>query len=111
MNYRVEVTSTAKADVAEAYLWISGHSAVRAARWFNRLMEAAASLEAHPERCPLAPESEAAGREIRQLLYGKRNSIYRILFEVRGDTVYVLHIRHGARRTLEPHELNLDDLP
>ena len=34
--------------------------------------------------------------EIRQLVHGA----YRILFTIAKDTVYVLHIRHGARQPL-----------
>jgi hypothetical protein len=28
--------------------------------------------------------------------------VYRILFEVRDTTVYILRVRHGARKLLEP---------
>jgi plasmid stabilization system protein ParE len=40
-----------------------------------------------------APENRSFKREIRQLLYDQ----YRILFTIRGRTVRVLHVRHGAR--------------
>ena len=41
---------------------------------------------------------------MRQLLYGKRPHLYRILFTIDGDVVYVLRIRHGRRQRLgEPH--------
>ena len=62
-----------------------------------------------PGRCPLAPENEHFQQDIRQLLYGRGRSIYRILFtmvEVAGTSddaeVRVLHVRHGARQTLRP---------
>jgi hypothetical protein len=54
-----------------------------------------------PRACSLAPESDYFGREIRQLLYGKRQHKYRILFEIREQTVVVLRVRHGAQRPLE----------
>jgi plasmid stabilization system protein ParE len=56
----------------------------------------AQALEQFPHRCPLAPES-GPELEIRQLLYGR----YRVLFTITSDTVYVLHIRHGARQQLK----------
>jgi hypothetical protein len=31
--------------------------------------------------------------------------VYRILFEIRDDTVYVLRVRHSAQALLEPEEL------
>lgn len=53
-----------------------------------------------PQRYRLAPESTELRREIRQLLHGKRSGRYRVLFEIRGTTVHVLHVRHGRRRWL-----------
>ena len=44
---------------------------------------------------------EQAGREVRQTFYG----VYRILYTIAADTVYVLTVRHGARRPLEPTEI------
>jgi plasmid stabilization system protein ParE len=61
-------------------------------------------LERFPRRCPLAAES-GAELEIRQLVYGA----YRALFTIAKDTVYVLHIRHGARQTLKPGEIPTEE--
>ena len=38
--------------------------------------------------------------EVRQLFYGRRPHVYRILFTIRGGVVYVLHIVHGRRQRL-----------
>lgn len=102
MTFYVEMTVTATAEAEEAHLWKLQRSAVSAAKWYNGLVDAIDSLSAYPERCSLAPESETFGKEIRQLMYGKHQGTWRILFEVRGDTVYVLHIRHGRQQLLEP---------
>jgi hypothetical protein len=48
----------------------------------------------------MAPENDEFEEEIRQILYGKRQHRYRILFTIREQTVIVLHIRHGAREHL-----------
>jgi phage-related protein len=45
-------------------------------------------------------DSQALGCEVRILVYGKRRGIYRILFSIVGDTVWVLRIRHGTRGSL-----------
>jgi len=76
--------------------------ALYAGKWLAGLLQAIASLESDPNSFPLAPESGTFHKPIRQLLYGKRRGIYRILFEIEGEVVKVLHIRHGARRFLEP---------
>jgi hypothetical protein len=31
------------------------------------------------------------------LLYGDKPHVYRILFSIEGDIVFILHVRHGAR--------------
>ena len=48
---------------------------------------------------------ENARIKIRQLLIGKREGVYRVLFVIEEETVYILRIRHGARGRLEPDEL------
>jgi plasmid stabilization system protein ParE len=57
-----------------------------------------------PKRCPLARENADFSQEIRQLLYGKGRSQYRVLFalfdELEESTVRVLHIRHAAQQPL-----------
>ena len=104
MKYRLELTAQAEAEIEEAYRWIREDSPSRASAWRQGLLETAQTLKTFPERCPLAPESAAFGREIRHLLYGKRGGVYRLLFEIRGHTVYILHVRHGARRHMTPEE-------
>jgi plasmid stabilization system protein ParE len=105
MAHSVHITARALREIDAALEWLSERSRTAATRWHERLMEAVRSLEDHPERCELAPESEWFEGEIRQLLHGKRRGVYRILFEIRGDTVYILRVRHTAQAFLEPGEL------
>ncbi len=100
MKYQVVITPLALAEVEEAYDWLVQRAPHAADRWRERLLKAVDSLERFPKRCGLAPESAYFGREIRQLLHGKRGGVYRILFEIREDKVVVLRVRHGARRFL-----------
>jgi plasmid stabilization system protein ParE len=71
----------------------------------HKLMDAVHSLDCDPTRCSLAPESEWFGGEIRQHFFGKRTGVYRILFEIRGRTAYILRVRHGRQRLFDPGEL------
>lgn len=95
----VEITALGDANLEEIYLRIREDSPGRAAEWRKGLLKAAQTLDQFPERCPLAPES-GPELEIRQLVYGA----YRVLFTVAKDTVYVLHIRHGARQPLRSED-------
>jgi hypothetical protein len=80
---------------------------LRGAEWFEELMDSLRSLDKLPHRCPLAREARKAKREIRCLLFGKRRNVYRILFEVEDAkrAVWILPIRHAARRDLKARDL------
>lgn len=98
MNYRVIVTPTADAEAMEAFRWYAERSAAVAERWHAGLNRAIASLADNPSRFPVSEEdSEALGCETRLLLYGRRHGVYRILYTLAGDTVWVLRIRHSAQ--------------
>jgi plasmid stabilization system protein ParE len=94
--FTILMTEQAEADSNQVFSWIFKNSPERAVSWFNGLVEACESLCNNPERCPVAPEADDIGREIRHLIYGR----YRIIFLIRGQTVYLLHIRHGAQKPL-----------
>ena len=100
MKYRVIVEPPARANIDEAYRWIAGRNPAAAIKWFNGLEAAIRTLEDFPQRCPLAEESKVFDVEIRQLVYGKRVGAYRVVFTIKGESVHVLHIRHGRRRRL-----------
>lgn len=102
MVFHVELAPQADREIDQAYRWIAQASSTAAHRWFNGLMKALRSLGENPRRFPLAPENEAFEEEIRQLLHGRRHHRYRVLFTIRGATVQVLHVRHGAREFLAP---------
>ena len=91
----------AERELEEAYAWIHKRSPLNAERWRLELIEKAASLEDFPERCPLALENEGAKCELRHLIFGN----YRLLFTVIEDMVYVLHIRHSARDSIVPEDV------
>lgn len=105
MAFRVELTDQAQSDVAGIYDWLRTEQAGDAGeRWFVDLRAAIASLANLPSRCSLAPENQDSPVEVRQLLYGRRPHVYRVLFAIEGETVQVLHVRHGRRRPLRGSE-------
>ena len=61
------------------------------------------SLEQNPARGAVIREDA----NLRQLLYGRRRYIYRIVYAIDepGSVVSVLHIRRGARDALTPGEV------
>ncbi|NOT59613.1 MAG: type II toxin-antitoxin system RelE/ParE family toxin [Acidobacteria bacterium] len=104
MAYRVDISIPALADAEDAYFWVKHHSPTTAGDWYEGLLSAINSLENSPLRCPLAPENADVTLEVRQLLYGKRQQQYRVLFGIEYDDeageqiVRVYRIWHSARR-------------
>ncbi len=52
------------------------------------------------ERCPLAREHRKVHVELREILFGRRPNVYRVIFLIDRDTVRVLRIRRARRRPL-----------
>jgi plasmid stabilization system protein ParE len=105
MSYLVVLTPRAKHNLRTIHAYIFKQPPHAANDWLDRAERAVASLEHHPERCPLAPESLSLGKPIRQLLFGVGNrGKYRLLFVVLDRSVYVVHVRHGSRLPLSPDE-------
>lgn len=99
-TFAVIITAPAERDIEEAFRWVAADDEKAAIRWYNRLLEVINSLQRLPERCPPAPESRNFKTEIRQILHGRRQHKYRILFDITNNEVRVLHVRHGARLAL-----------
>ncbi|MFP4009914.1 MAG: type II toxin-antitoxin system RelE/ParE family toxin [Spirulinaceae cyanobacterium] len=110
MTYRIDVSSVAKAEMDAAFLNFSQFVTVdRAQTLYQGLIDAIASLQEMPRRCPLAREDSFFSQEIRQLLYKQGKQTYRILFTVLEDqpipTVRILHVRHAAQKTIGEPEV------
>lgn len=105
MTYRVVITENAKGNLREYYLKAAERAPLTAARWLNRFEQMLATLSYLPLKCGLAAENSLGGEEIRQLLFGKRHSVFRALFTVSGDEVRVLHIRRATMDTATGEEL------
>jgi plasmid stabilization system protein ParE len=69
MDYRVEISARAEAELADAFAHIASHSPANAAIWLDKLYQAAESLSRFPTRCALAPEALAIDLEVRQYMY------------------------------------------
>lgn len=109
MNYQVLLTSRAQLQLMQSAQWWSEHrSAEQAARWLDGFEAALAPLSDNPLRYGLARETDRFQLKspARQLNYGVGSKpTHRAVFEVRGDIVYVVAIRHLAQDDLSEGEL------
>jgi plasmid stabilization system protein ParE len=99
MEYRVELTRRAARDLDHIYQSIDAEQSEPAFAWFNGLEAAVSSLHDNPGRGAVTVENQ----KLRQLIYGNKPYIYRIIYRIdqRGRKVTVLHIRYGARDAFE----------
>jgi toxin ParE1/3/4 len=90
--------------ILSAFMSQSMPSRPNAARaWYFGLKEDILTLRSTPGRCPVTPEAKG----VRQLLYGHKPHIYRVIYRIleTQKQVEVLHIRHGARDEFAPRDL------
>lgn len=89
--FRIEFTDNAKIDIAKSFEWGCDEWGLSAAlRWYRQLKSQTRKLLIHyPLSQPLAPESSEMDSEIRQMMFGR----YRVLFEIDGKFVRILHLR------------------
>jgi toxin ParE1/3/4 len=107
MTYLVEFADLAVRDLEILYVEKNAAESHAAARWYNGLEQAVYALASYPHRCPVAPEARKLKRKVRHLLYGKKPRVYRVIYELdeARQVVWVLTIRHGARRKIKSSDL------
>lgn len=91
--YRVEITATAEADIADIWGYIAQDEPAAATAFVLHLEGQIDTLERFPERCPRIPESPLLGAAYRHLIIGN----YRAIFKIVGDRVVLMRVLHGAR--------------
>jgi len=99
MAYHIEFADRAARDLEALYVEKNAAESEAASRWYNGIEEAVYALATCPDRCPMAPEARKLRRELRHL--------HRVMYEVdeRRQTVWVLTVRHGARRRLKASDV------
>lgn len=106
MIYRVRLTAKAEQDIAERLAWFADqHAAVAGGRWFGKLMKSVATLESMPQRCAIIGEAADLDREVRELRFGRRRNVYRVIFEIQGSIVIVLRLRNASQDQLTHDDL------
>jgi len=105
MTYEVRLLRRAKKDLDESYNWAANHASRTAALWLIRFERAISTLESHPQRCAIALESKILKREFRELHFGRRPNVFRVVFTIEGSLVRIFRIRRASRRRLTRHDL------
>jgi toxin ParE1/3/4 len=103
MAFRIDLTEAAQRDANNILDWLmERHAGGTGYRWFLGMRDAIYSLRTMPTRCAVAPESTEFPFEVRQLLYGRKPHVYRVLFTIENETVIILHIRRPGQPPVRP---------
>jgi plasmid stabilization system protein ParE len=107
VGFEVHLQPFAEQDLGEAYDWAARHAPETASCWLRRFQEAIQSLSSNPERCGFAPERTKLKYELRQLLFGHKPNVFRVIFVIEEGAVWVLRIRRASRRFLRRSDLGI----
>lgn len=105
MGYVVKFGFRAQRDLEALYAQINAEYSAPALKWYEDLWDAILGLETKSNRGSIFQKN----RRPRQLLYGRRPHIYRVIYRVveNQKEVEILHICHGARRRPKSTDLHL----
>jgi plasmid stabilization system protein ParE len=93
----------AERDLDAIFHYIGADNSSAALRWFAKLIAATESLSELPKRNPKTSENPA----LRQLLFGSKPHIYRVIYFVDEprQRVDILHVRHHSRDAFTPADM------
>lgn len=87
--------------------WAQFRSPEQAARWLDGFAAAIEALGTNPKQHGKAAESGLFPYEVRELIYGLgSHPTHRALFVIRPEMVFVISIRHLARKPVTPDDLD-----
>lgn len=106
MNRLVELSIAAASDASEISGWIAERSLAGEAAWLDAFRSALDELEEWADSCPAIADLDLPGRDIRERTFRtRRGRTYRLVFEIRDDTVFVLRVRGPGQDFLTDDDL------
>ena len=105
MKYHIVLQRLAIEDLDDATAWASQHAPTTVARWLEQFRSTLRTLDSNPQRCPLAREDSKVEIELRELHFGRRPKVFRVVFTIDGNTVRILRIRRAQRRWLTRRQI------
>jgi plasmid stabilization system protein ParE len=105
MAYRVKFRPRAEHDLETVFRHLVQEAPRRGSQWVSGLEDAIFSLREMPERRFIVRQFSRSTVAVRQLLYGRYPHVYKVYYTIESETVWILHIRHGARRDPKRREL------
>ena len=101
MSRGVRVARRAQQDIAANHTWLSERSRTFADRWQDGIEKAIDGLADTGGRHP-AFDCDVLDRDIRQVICGRRRSVYRVFYELFPDRVVVHRVLHSSQGDPDP---------
>lgn len=106
MKYRVFELSSAESDIQAIFEWLREHSPHGAAAWLDAYDRMVASIEERADSFGEAFENPHCSRDVRQAFFKtRRGRMYRALFLIQGDHVYILRVRGPGQAPVDPRDV------
>jgi len=107
VKFPVRILPRAKKDFHRIFSYIKSQSPEGAARWREAFEKGCQRVSSSPEQFEFAPENQFADFKIRQLLFKTRHGLmYRAVFTVLDDEIFILRVRGPGQPPLD-----LDEMP
>ena len=107
MSFIVYELPRAKQDKRAILVWLLERSPQGGSAWLDAYDDLLVRLEQDAASFGLALENDDChGLEVQQALFKtRRGRVYRVLFFIEGNDVYVLRVRGPGQAPVEPHDL------
>lgn len=105
MSFKVFELRRAQADVRSIAGWLRQRSPQGAIAWLRAYDDMIGRLEEQPFSCGPALEREDCAFDLRQALFKtRRGRVYRALFLIEGQDVYILRVRGPGQAPVDAGE-------
>lgn len=106
MSFTVRELPKAKQDKHSIFRWLDERSPAGAAAWLNAYDAFIERLKQGAPSFGEAPENEDCNLDVRQGLFKtRRGRVYRALFFIEGQDVYVLRVRGPGQAPVTPEDI------
>ena len=106
MTFNVHELRRARGDIASIARWLADRSPRGARAWLDSYDDMVNRLKRQADSYALANEHENFDLDVRQVLFKtKRGRVYRALFLIDGQDVYILRVRGPGQAPVQPDDL------
>lgn len=106
MSFTVRELPKAKQDKRAIFCWLDDRSPAGAMNWLDAYDAVIERLKIDPTTFATALEQRDCGFDVRQALFKtRRGKIYRILFHIQGEEVFILRVRGPGQAKLSPEDI------